>query len=60
MDRACAQAADDATVTEHDALDCIVVCQHGNDGIAAAGVRQRWRPFAPCATSASTFVRVRL
>ena len=39
MDCACEQAADDATVTEHDALDGIVVCQHGNHGIAAAGVR---------------------
>ena len=39
MRRACGQAADDATFTEHDALDGIVVCQHGNHGFAAAGVR---------------------
>ena len=38
MRRACGQAADDATVTEYDPLDGIVVCQHGNHGIAAAGV----------------------
>jgi hypothetical protein len=39
MRRACGQAADDATVTEYDPLNGIVVCQHGNHGIAAAGVR---------------------
>ena len=45
MDRGREQAADDATVTEHDALDGIVVCQHGNHGIAAAGVRHAGGSF---------------
>jgi hypothetical protein len=39
MDRAPEQAPDNTTVTEHDALDGIVVRPHGNDGIAVAGVR---------------------
>jgi Domain of unknown function (DUF4331) len=39
MRRACGQAADDATVTEYDPFNGIVVCQHGNHGIGAAGVR---------------------
>src|SRR4030088_1141361 len=45
MDCVCEQAADDTTVTEHDALDRVVVCQHGNNGIAAAGVRHASSSF---------------
>jgi hypothetical protein len=60
MRRACGQAADDATVTEYDPLDGIVVSsmvitaspRQASDTLAAA--------FPPCATSDSTFVRVRL
>ena len=47
MDLAGAQAADDAAVTKHDALDCIVVGQHGHDGIAVAGVRHAGGSFRP-------------
>ena len=40
-----AQAVEDASVAEDDALDCIVVRQHGHDRIAAAGVRHAGGSF---------------
>ena len=45
MDSPGPQAGDDAAVAEHDALDGIVVGQHGHDGVAAAGARHVGRSF---------------
>jgi hypothetical protein len=43
---------------EHDLLDSGVVCEHGDDGIAAAGVAYPSAARAPCSTSGRALLGV--